>query len=249
MTSFIICSIDAAKFSAVSRDIAERMADEPHEIIGVHDAKSMCEGYNRAVPRARGDVIVFCHDDVEILSPDFRQKLSGHMSRFDVAGVAGTRRVIGGIWSFAGPPYLFGQVAEPESKGNGFLVALFGTPQPAIDKIQALDGLFIAVRRDVLGKVRWDEATFGGWHGYDTDFTFSAHLAGFRVGVMADIALLHASAGHLTPEWQNSMELFRRKHARNIHPMPPRQYRMCQVHARTKAEALEIMNAAVWDER
>ena len=47
MISFVICSIDAGKFNAMKQNIAQAMDPAPYEIVGVHDAKSLCEGYNR----------------------------------------------------------------------------------------------------------------------------------------------------------------------------------------------------------
>jgi len=47
MLSFVINSIDAATFASVSRWIERAMAVAPHEIVGVRDARSMCDGYRR----------------------------------------------------------------------------------------------------------------------------------------------------------------------------------------------------------
>lgn len=246
--SFIICSIDDAKFQAVSSNIDQRMAGGNYEIIGVHDAKSLCEGYNRAIPHARGEIVVFCHDDIEILSADFSRRLDGHMRNFDVAGIAGASRIIGGLWSYAGPPYIFGQVAHPELNGNGFLVQIFAMPRRSIGNIAGLDGVFIAARRDVLAKIRFDEKTFDGWHGYDIDFSFAAHLVGFRLGVMADVQVLHQSIGNIEGPWQEYVLRFNRKYLEQLHPMPRRSFIVEEVHVANKADLLEVMTPAYWDQ-
>ena len=247
MTSFIICSIDPQKFRDVSQNIRQRMASSPHEIIGVHDAKSMCEGYNRAIEHAKGARLVFCHDDIEILSPDFAAKLDRHLSRFDLVGVAGTDRVIHGIWSFAGPPYIFGQIAQPYSPASGYDVSIFSAPRRIVGNMQALDGLFIACRRSVVEKVRFDEQRFDGWHGYDVDFTFAAHLAGFKLAVACDIALIHTSRGS-SEKLLHYTQLFNRKYLDRLYPMANRGFCVQQVRAMSKAEILEIMTPRIWDE-
>ena len=94
MTSFIICSIDPVKFRFITMAIAQRMAGRPHEIIGIHDARSMCEGYNRGIARAVGEHLVFCHDDIDILSPDFSDRLAIGLAAYDIVGVAGTDRLV-----------------------------------------------------------------------------------------------------------------------------------------------------------
>ena len=193
MISFVVCSIDPAKFTALSQNLAEKMAGETYELIGIHNARSLCEGYNRGVARAKGEAIVFCHDDIEILADGFAQRLIGHLRHYDVVGVAGTDKLVGGLWSLAGPPHLFGQIATP--KGGGFQVQIFNVPGRSVGRIQAVDGLFFAAKRAVVEKIRFDEETFDGFHLYDLDFTYAAFLAGFQLGVACDLYILHNSGG------------------------------------------------------
>ncbi len=61
--TIIICSIDADKYARVTRNLSERLAGQAYEIIGIHDARSLAEGYNRGVRRSRGDLLIFSHDD------------------------------------------------------------------------------------------------------------------------------------------------------------------------------------------
>jgi len=59
MISIIICSINPEKFRNVCQTYARVFKSEKCEIIGVHDALSLAEGYNRAVASAKGDLIIF----------------------------------------------------------------------------------------------------------------------------------------------------------------------------------------------
>src|SRR5688572_18782910 len=163
-TSFIICSIDAAKFEAVTRAIGQRMAGEPHEIIGIHDARGICEGYNRGAARAVGERLVFCHDDIDLLGDDFSRRLAAGLAAYDLIGVAGTDKLVAASWLSAGPPHIFGQVAHVlTDPGGGYMIDQYGIPRRVIDRgIQALDGLFLAARRAVWERLRFDEETFGG---------------------------------------------------------------------------------------
>jgi len=117
--------------------------------------------------------------------------------------------------------------------------------------MQALDGLFMAANREVLERVRFDEVTFDGFHCYDIDFSFSSHLAGFRVAVAADMPVLHASAGNFDPTWEHYAARFMAKHAASIPPSRPRPFQPSIVGAESKEDALEIMRAprAQWDAR
>src|SRR3989344_9511889 len=102
MISIIICSIDDSKFKAVTDNYSKLLAGEEFEIIGIHDAKSLGEGYNRGIRLSCGSILVFSHDDIEILSPDFKYKLMRYLAKYDIIGVAGTTPLIGGNWVGAG---------------------------------------------------------------------------------------------------------------------------------------------------
>jgi GT2 family glycosyltransferase len=248
MISLVVCSIDPAKFNALSQNLAEKMGGEAYEVIGIHDAKSLCEGYNRGAARAQGETIVFCHDDIEILCDDFPTKLKRAIARFDIVGVAGTDRVIGGSWGHAGPPYLFGQIGHIDEATKSFEVAIFCAGQRLYGGIQALDGVFMAVRREVLQKVQFDEEAFDGWHLYDMDFTFAAHLAGLKMGVSCEIQLLHASRGTNDEIWMKYAQRFNRKYLEHLYPMPPRDFVTGAVRVMTRQEAIEVMSPRFWDE-
>src|SRR4029079_202349 len=108
LVSVIVCSIDPAKFARVSANYASRLADIEHEIVAIHDASSLAEGYNRGVKRAQGDVLVFSHDDVEHLRDDFADVLLDSLDNADVVGAVGTNRCVDAFWAAAGHPHLHG---------------------------------------------------------------------------------------------------------------------------------------------
>lgn len=226
MISIVICSINPEKFRKITQNYTALMGKQPFEIIGVHDAKSLSEGYNRGITQSVGDTLLLSHDDIEILSSDFLQKLTSHLKHFDVVGFAGTDRVIDGCWFSAGVPHLYGQVVHPDVTGysvNCFdLSSAAHLGKMAIGNIRMLDGLFFAVKRPVLEKLRFDEQNFDGFHCYDADFTYSAYLAGFKLGVCNDIAVIHYSSGRFDAVFQKYNQLFITKHGKTIDKITPR---------------------------
>lgn len=214
MISIIICSIEEAKLVRVANNYAALLRGEEFEIIGIRDAKSLCEGYNRGFRLSKGSLLVFSHDDIEILSPDFAVKLRAALKAHDVVGVAGTTATVDARWSSAGQPHLHGVVVFRPSLAadSGYSVNLFGVAAPVVGSIQSLDGMFIAARREVVERVGFDETTFDGFHGYDADFSFSAYLAGFRVAVSAEIIIAHQSQGNFGEAWAIYNERFVAKH-------------------------------------
>ena len=243
MISIIICSISPEKFAAVSRNYKQLMGDEPFEIVGIHDVRSLAQGYNRGIAQSKGDLLVFSHDDVEILTPHFVARFKEHFKENDMIGVAGTSRLVFGEWSVAGHPHIFGQFVHPNPQEKAFDVGIFGVPSRVVNNIQALDGLFFAARRAVVEKIRFDEQRFDGFHCYDLDFTFAAYLAGFRIAVANDLPLLHISAGSYDEVWNRYAVRFMEKYGQRLPQLQARKFGFAWVRVPTKAEALELMES------
>ena len=209
--SIVICSIDRAKYDRVSSNYAALFKEIPFEIIGIHDAKSLAEAYNRALLQVRGEFVIFSHDDIQIVTPDFADRMVGHFTRFDIFGVAGTRKVIGGAWFLAGHPFDYMLVTSPKKEGDGLVIVGGGSGELVIDDIQALDGLFIAARTEVARKIGFDARTFDHFHLYDLDFTYRAFLDGYKIGVCRDLFIIHYSHGTFDEKWRTYRARFESK--------------------------------------
>ena len=233
MISVIVCSIDPAKFANVSANYAQVLPNDAHEIIGIHDARSLCEGYNRGLARARGEICIFSHDDIDILTDDVGETLRRQLQTADVIGVAGTTRLHGMGWANSGIEFAYGVIASgaPED----YEVALLGVVTPMQTGLMALDGVFLATRRELAVTLTFDAQTFDGWHGYDTDFTLRSYLAGHRVAVSLDLMLIHASPANVDTEWLRYDDRFRHKHGAHLAPAAGRWYEV-RKRVRTREE-------------
>jgi hypothetical protein len=208
--SVVTCSDDDAQFAAMAASYARALSDWPHEIVRIADARSLAEGYARGVERATGEVVVFTHDDVEILPRDFGHRLARRLAECDVLGVAGATRATGPAWPFAGWPHLHGCVVYPE--GSGYHVTVYSRTVPVAHGIRVMDGVFLAMRREVAGTVGWDAETCDGFHGYDVDFTLRAAKAGLRLAVASDLGVVHRSYGSLDKRWKATARKLVAKH-------------------------------------
>lgn len=212
--SIVICSVDPRKQAFIQQHYAELLRDTPHEVILIPDARSLAEGYNRGIQRSRGDIVVFSHDDIEIVNSDFAARLCHRMDSCDVAGIAGTDRLDRPAWHAMGWPHVHGLCAFQDNSGAPMTVTVYDLPGGSRRPIQALDGLFLAVNRRVLDSLRFDEETFTGFHLYDLDFTYGAFLKGFCLDVCDDLGIVHASAGNYAGrEWPLYAAAFRQKYA------------------------------------
>jgi GT2 family glycosyltransferase len=245
MFSVIICSIDAKRFADVKAMYERLFENHPWELIHIDDAKSLAEGYNRGVAASRGEWLIFSHDDIDIFSPDFPGRLQRHLETYDVVGIAGTSKLIGPDWIWAGPPHLFGQFCHPHVTGK-IAVNIMATPRPAIGNIQAVDGLFIAARRSVLSKISFDAKTFDGFHLYDLDFSHAAYRAGLQVAVASDICVYHASLGKFNDVWSRFAEKFHLKWLNDSPHVVRRTFIGAVVLVSNRAEALEVMTPLYW---
>lgn len=239
MISVIICSIDANKFAKVSQNYAARLKEVDYEIIGIHDAESLAEGYNRGIAQSTGSVLVFSHDDIEILTPDFNTKLLAYLERYDVIGVAGTSCLTSAVWLEAWQPFIHGLVVHPDPTNQGYVINVYGVGGPVTEHIQALDGLFFAARRGVAEALRFDEITFNGFHCYDLDFTFRAYLSGYRVAVANEITIIHESVGSFNEAWREYSERFMRKHAGKLCTQKPAKERLACAPVSSKDKILD----------
>jgi len=215
--SVIICSISDAKLARVTGNYRRLLDGVPHEIIPIRDAKSLCEGYNRGARGARGDILVFSHDDLEIVSEDFAAQLLDAMRGHDLIGVAGTTRLRRGKALCGGWPELQGQIGMPGERGS-IIVTFFNTPGRYTENIQTLDGVFMAARRELVSALPFDEATFDGWHLYDLDFSWRASRAGHRCATLNTLLIVHQSSGNFGAEYRRYMGRFLDKHGGAIEP-------------------------------
>ncbi|HRQ81005.1 MAG TPA: glycosyltransferase [Azospirillaceae bacterium] len=237
--SLVICSIDPDKFAKASANFAALLDGSDYELIGVHDARSLCEGYNRGLRRATGDIVIFCHDDIEILIPDFETRLRDRLRRFDMIGVAGTTLMAGATWMHAGWPRQHGQVNHVVADQGCYRCDVYGMEAAVIAPAQALDGLFIAARREAATAVGFDEAAFDGFHLYDMDFSFSAWRAGYRLAVCTDFCVIHASMGRMDEKWRAYAARFLAKHADALPQLPfgPNPLRAARLDTRAQIRA------------
>ena len=210
--AIVICSIDAAKFARVCANYRRLFASRDLEIVGIHDARSLAEGYNRGIAQARGDVVILSHDDIDILTVDFAERVDSHLAHFDLIGIAGTTRLVAGKWAAAGDPYVYTLISSPFPEGGGYGTMLVGGGTLVVPDVQALDGVFLAMRRDVAVTTPFDEALFDGFHLYDLDFSFRAYRAGRALAVRRDIVLIHQSTARYDAAFDEYRRRFEAKH-------------------------------------
>ncbi len=178
---------------------------------------ALAKVYNEAIDQAieeNRDSLVLIHDDVHI-AYDFRPRLAELFEQYDLIGVAGASTIKIGepaLWHIMGgghnAPTMHGAVAHGNK--NYMHMTSFGVyPHRAV----LIDGVFMAIKREVFTKVRFDETNPAKFHFYDLSFSLDTRKKGFRVGV-GDIPIIHESMGltEYTPEWKEGETWFLNKY-------------------------------------
>ncbi len=219
--SVIICSIEALKFARICECYTHLLSDYHHEIIGIHDATSLAEAYNRGIAQSTGDILIFSHDDILILDPDFADKIAQRLTNHDLLGFVGTDKLITATWFGAGQPHLHGVIAHCKPGNRHLALDVFGVHDwPMAEDIQAVDGFCMATTRALAVDIGFDAINFDGFHLYDIDFSYSAFLAGYRLGVCFDIPIIHESSGNFDYRHLQYAERFILKHVEQLGHTP-----------------------------
>lgn len=160
-----------------------------------NNTESLASNYNKAIDfclQENVENLVLCHDDV-IIESDIESKINEVMSKFDVAGVAGTVQCTlqePVLWHImGGKENLRGAVAHLHN--NKKYMTSFG-PYP--HRVILIDGVLMIINKKVFEKIRFDETCPSKWHMYDLDYSYAAYKNEFKVGV-SDIMITHASPG------------------------------------------------------
>jgi GT2 family glycosyltransferase len=180
------------------------------------NTQSLHSTYNKAIDfsiQENIENLVLVHDDVNI--ENFSDlKLDRLFERFDVVGCAGTTQVNlkpPALWHIMGGGIESGNLhgAVAHGDGNRRVMTSFGSYPK---RVVMLDGVFLAIKRKVFKKIRFDESCPSKWHFYDLDYSMQCHKAGFKVGV-GDILVTHQSPGlsSLSEEFNKGQEWFLKK--------------------------------------
>jgi len=210
--SIVVCSIEAERLRRFRERMAPHLEGREHEVIVIDDARSLCEGYRRGWERTRHPIVVFSHDDFHIFSDRPFDAIEAALAKADIVGLAGSTLAAGPWALWAGHPHIHGWITHPAPDGDGLETAVISLSSGIVGGMQTLDGVFLAMHREIAGRVGFDEETFDGFHFYDLDFTVRAARAGLRLAVTTDIVGIHESLGRFDAVYDRYAERFRAKY-------------------------------------
>lgn len=206
MISVIVCSIDENLFNRFSESLAKTIGVE-YEVVKIENQRKklpLAKAYNKGAIKASFDFLVFVHEDVVFHSQDWGEKLISQfhsLSNPGVLGIAGSNYlpISPSYWWIPDPARRFcnymdnfelGKVGEGKIRSSGH-----SNPVPVF----LLDGMFLAMKKDVHEKISFDES-LEGFHGYDTSICLRSACQ-FQNYFIPDILIEHFSPGKPNATW------------------------------------------------
>jgi GT2 family glycosyltransferase len=182
-----------------------------------NNTRGLSETYNQAIDESKNNpaILIFVHDDVSICDYYWQQRVRLGLEKFQIVGVAGNTRRLPGQpgWIMINTnmqlddySYLSGAIGQ-DTQFPPRRVDVFGPPGQAC---KLLDGVFLAVRSDVLHQFGLRFDPIFKFHFYDLDFCRRAEQLGLSMGTI-DLSLVHASLGRVDDVWQNSLHNYQTK--------------------------------------
>ena len=179
---------------------------------------SLSELYNKGINSAKNDIVVCCHNDIE-LSKNWGKHLINDFDKnpeFGIIGKAGTSYFpSSGIFWEKKEFTMVGQVYHNPEKGKKWLSS-YSPKLPIIVPVVSIDGLFISFNIKKI-KHKFDES-FGKFHFYDHGFCIPNYIDGVKIGVTSSFEITHKSIGVPNEEFFKTKDIFVEKY-KNVLPI------------------------------
>lgn len=210
MISIVTCCRHPMPQSIQEKNIAKTVA-APCEYLPVDGTggESSASLLNFGLSRSSGDIVVFLPEDVYFMKIGWGAVLERKFADPSIAavGVAGTQYLPATTPSLtaAGRPFIKGRVVYHLQNGDFFAVVY--SQELGDFQVVALDGAFIAVRRDHLARAWFDQETFDGDYFADLDLCMQLRKCGVLLAT-TDIVVKKRTPPQFGPTWQEYSRRF-----------------------------------------
>jgi hypothetical protein len=193
MISIIVCSVKPELLDQLKDNIESTISTD-YEILYTDNrgsANGICHVYNELAKTAKNEHLLFLHEDVIFKEKGWGKQLISTLDRPDVGlvGISGAvcKSIYPGTWAMLDSYYY------RDNKDH--------QPHGAITSdVAAIDGCFMAMRKDTWLKYPFDEQSVTGFHLYDMDLSIRVQQH-MKVLVHHEIKMEHLSAGKLDRQW------------------------------------------------
>lgn len=207
MLSIVICSGYPHFLAQLKENLASTIG-VPYELLvwdnSKQTKKSLCEAYNLLAAQSQYPLLCILHDDILFETMNWGRQLVNIFSQNEdigVVGLAGGKyksRLFSG-W-YCGHSSLDCMNITHRTNGHDDSLYLPADNKQPYQEVISIDGVFMACRKEIWERTRFDENSLKGFHYYDIDFSLRASWLA-KVVVWMDVRVVHLSSGKYGDEW------------------------------------------------
>ena len=200
MLSIIVCSINSVYLSQLKLNL-DQTVGQPFELLvwdNLADERPITEVYNLLATKAQYPYWCFIHEDIRFETKQWAENL---LKAFEdhpetgLIGIAGAKyksKTASG-WSTGLKELDCCNIRHQDKEGH--VQHIYMNPNDSIfEPVVNVDGVFIAIRREVWKTSRFNDIDLRGFHLYDIDFSFHV-FQHWKAAVLFNIDIMHFTQG------------------------------------------------------
>ena len=177
---------------------------------------SLTEIYNMGLNDSKKDIVVFMHDDLILETNNMTPKIVKLFEKhpeYGIIGVAGTDKLMSGVW-WQSRENMFGVVGHIHEGKRHVNHYSKGTFNEKLKDVVVVDGLFFMVHKGRIKK-EFNEQ-FEGFHFYDLSFCVDNYMEGVKIGLTTRFGVTHKSIGMTNKKWEKNKLFFEALYDKNL---------------------------------
>jgi Glycosyltransferase like family len=218
MISIIVCSRSALRFNEFAREIDSTIG-VPYQMIRIDNSGSrygLCEAYNAGKLQAIHPIVCFIHEDLFFHTESWGKILA----RVLIDNTIGLVGLMGICYLGLFPDVLVdpreceGQILQGDKPGwPRITAARFGVAD--ISDVVAIDGCFMAGRKEVIDQFNFSDDLLKHFHGYDCDYSLQVYQQ-YRIVVSRNLWARHMSSGNFDEHYFSAYRQLRQKWKKHL---------------------------------
>lgn len=215
MISIVIVSVDVGARTKLEQSICATIGIE-YEIIIVdnRDGKlNIFEAYNVGAERSKYPFICFAHEDIAFCRQNWGNEIIEILnnSTIGLLGVIGSNFYprVPIRWSHVPKVFYRGTFIQVYPDGHENKCDIRDDVGVATSEVVTVDGCFMATRKQIWEKFKFDENAYSSFHFYDRDYSMQIKiLSKLKVVVAHNVLIKHFSLGSADSKWYHSSIIF-----------------------------------------
>lgn len=223
MLSIIVSSYNEILFQDFCQSL-QKTIGIPYQLIKIDNNNriSIAQAYNEGAAKAIYDYLCFIHEDVVFHNFAWGERVVTVLrdSQTGVIGVAGGKVKLNIISGWSQPLNKFNRTdfLQTSYKDSNVRYRLQMNPEnEELSRVVCVDGLFMAIRKNVFERNKFDEKLIKGFHCYDLDFSYVIATK-YCNYILYDLGIEHRSLGNFSSDWFETSFLMMKKHKNLSNP-------------------------------